>query len=260
MTHHQRNTFGCTFGLLLCASVVCASTALGSEPNVRSKTPSESQTRGDRSDAAVAALSQMHAHLRDSQDLKFSASFAISDAAVGNNTSGTMSFAIRKPNLFRVEVKAKGQNTIFVSDGTNLTIYKPALRKYTVVPARDTVLGTMYSAVGLMNLPGRILDFFWTVDYLETIKEDVRTAKIADAQIGGRKCLGLRAVRMEDRFDIWMEQSAPHLPCKLISRRTDGGADTIYTNVFTWSASPAFEPTFFQFSPPAGAKEGDVLN
>lgn len=245
--------------LLLSVALASSGAALGAERGAGKQSTPETLANGASRTASLAALGKMHAYMKDRRDLKFSVSFSISDAVLGRKTSGQAAFDVRRPNLFRVEVKSKGQATTYVSDGTTLTIFKPASRKYTQMPARDTVLGTMYAAAGLLNVPARILDFFWTVDYLATVKEDVRTKTIANAQVGGRACLGLRVVRMEDQFDIWMQQTAPHLPCKLVSRRTDGGAETIHRHVFSWTSSPQFGAKFFQFAPPANAKKVDWL-
>ena len=88
-----------------------------------------------------------------------------------------------------------------------------------------------------MFMPSRVLDAFWTVDYLERLNEDVRTSPLADVKVSGRSCRGVRVVRFEDQFDFWLEPFAPHLPCKLVSRRSDGSSQSVMTHVFTWSTS-----------------------
>jgi len=221
---------------------------------------SNATMRSKQGTEARSLLKKMHDNLRSRRDLQFTASLNETDTVLGQKLTGTANFSIRQPNLFRVEVTRSGQRTIFVSDGKTLSIYKPKKRKFARVPAQDSVLGTMYSAAGLMNIPGRILDFFWTVDYLAKFDEAVRSEAIPSARLAGRTCQGIRVVRMQDRFDIWMDPAFPHLPCKLISRRTDGAGEVVFTNVFKWTKSPDFERSTFVFSPPAGVREAAPLD
>ena len=107
-----------------------------------------------------------------------------------------------------------------------------------------------------MFMPSRVLDAFWTVDYLERLNEDVRTSPLADVKVSGRSCRGVRVVRFEDQFDFWLEPFAPHLPCKLVSRRSDGSSQSVMTHVFTWSTSN-LAPDTFRFAPLKGARRVD---
>ena len=200
-------------------------------------------------------LRTMHGYLK-TNDLAFRSQFSNNDKVLGGSRSGVAEFSVRGPNLFRVKIDG-GRSELFVSDGKALWVYRSASRKYVKFAAKDSVLGTMYAATGLMFMPTRILDAFWTVDYLETLDEDVRIEALSDAKVSGRDCRGVRVVRFEDTFDFWLDPAAPHLPCKLVSRRSDGSSEAVTTHVFTWNTKPDFTAATFQFSPPKGAREAD---
>lgn len=200
-------------------------------------------------------LRKMHAHLK-SNDLEFRSQFSTIDKVLSERRNGTANFSVRQPNLFRVSINADGRTELFVSDGKALWVYRNTNRRYVKFDARDSVLGTMYAATGLMFMPSRVLDAFWTVDYLERLNEDVRTSPLADAKVSGRSCRGVRVVRFEDQFDFWLEPVAPHLPCKLVSRRSDGSSQSVTTHVFTWS-TPNLAPDTWRFAPPKGARRVD---
>ena len=203
-------------------------------------------------------LRTMHGYLK-ANDLAFRSQFSTNDKVLGGSRSGVAEFSVRGPNLFRVNINAGGRSELFVSDGKALWVYRSASRKFVKFAAKDSVLGTMYAATGLMFMPTRILDAFWTVDYLETVDEDVRIEPLSDAQVSGRNCRGVRVVRFEDTFDFWLDPAAPHLPCKLVSRRSDGSSEAVTTHVFTWNTKPDFPAATFQFSPPKGAREADAF-
>ena len=113
-------------------------------------------------ETARLALSRIRAALREASDLQFSASISISSSLRRSNLTATARFLIRRPNLLRVEVKDNKRSYVLMSDGKRATVYKPSTRKYAVYPARDSIIGTMYTGAGLLGIAGRLLDFFWT--------------------------------------------------------------------------------------------------
>lgn len=209
-------------------------------------------------DDVVDALKRMHAYVKTSPDVDFSVAFTTTDRILGMSNRGTAQFSTRQPNMLRVKLTARGKVLLIVSDGKTLTIYNPDKKKFSSSPARDSIVGSLYTAAGLTGIPGRILDFFWTVDYLQTFGAANTPKKIEDLKVGDRTCQGIRVIRSDDRFDVWLEKSDPPLPCKLVTRRADGSSDQVETFVFTWNKTPAFGSDTFSFSPPAGAKEGST--
>ena len=214
--------------------------------NAQDAKPKDSET--------ARMLRTMHGYLK-TNDLAFRSQFSTYDKVLGGSRSGVAKFSVHGSNLFRVNISGGGRSELFVSDGKVLCIYRSASRKFVKFAAKDSVLGTMYAATGLMFMPTRILDAFWTVDYLETVDEDVRIEPLSDAQVSGRNCRGVRVVRFEDTFDFWLDPAAPHLPCKLVSRRSDGSSEAVTTHVFTWNTKPEFSAATVQFAPPKGAGE-----
>ena len=112
----------------------------------------------------------------------------------------------------------------------------------------------MYLVAGLLNIQARFIDFLSTVDY----GRDVRIALGRTEFIGNKQCRRISVARFEDDWEVWLEQVEIPLPCKLLSRRTDGSAHTIQTNVFRWKASPIFPPELFAFSAPKGCRKVEV--
>ena len=203
---------------------------------------------------ATAPLKRMHAYLTSTPELEFETSFSSTSDLPGLNKRGTAHFFIRQPNQFRVDVSSNSGDYVFVSDGRTFTLYRPSEGKFAQTRARNSIIGTMYLAAGLLNIHARFIDFFWTVDYGEQMKVAAGGAEA----IGNRQCNRFSVDRFEDDWDVWLEQTGPPLPCKLVSRRTDGNDRTVQTNEFIWKSNPVFSPNTFAFSPPKGSREVDV--
>lgn len=204
---------------------------------------------------AVALLERMHAHLRQNADARFTTEFQITADVAGLGKRGKALFMTRQPNLFRVEVTIGNQLTHFISDGTTLTIYRPAQKRYAQLRAKDSIVGTMYKATGVLALQARVVDFIWTADYLVTLREDVRVLDKGIETVGGRPCRRMLVERMEDSWDAWIASEGAPLPCRLVSRRRDDPARTQQTTDFTWAPDAVTPAERFTFSPPAGAVE-----
>ncbi len=210
--------------------------------------------------AAQAKLKRMQDYLRRSSDLSFTTTVTSSSALGNVRRRATAVFLTRQPNQFRVELKQHNGKTIFVSDGKTLTIYSPSKRRYAQYPAGRSLLATMYSAVGLMNLAGRMLDFFWAVDRKSIGDTEISATQIPSIRQGGRDCQGISVQRFEEQFDVWLPAQGTPLPCKLITRRSDGSSMTTHTHVFTWTKTPSFDDGAFSFVPPQGSRPGRALD
>lgn len=211
-------------------------------------------------DETKNALIKMHTWLRDSQALDFETSFKVTNPVLGFNARGTAKYEILKPNRFRVSLRDNGDRYLFVSDGTTLTIYRPDTKKYAQMEAQDTIVGTMYKAIGALTLQARMVEFFWTVDYLVSTGEDVQVKAQGFETIGGKRCRRTIVKRFEEEWDVWVEDGGVPYVCRLVSRTTGQGAFTTQSNDFTWTAQPSFNSDHFAFTPPKNARKVHVYD
>jgi hypothetical protein len=261
LSHASRSShqFGGKFfmSLLCCLFAISLGFESGTQAHAKSVTAQKSSDIKSASFDAEAALKEMHQIISKTRDLEFQTSFHIS-RKIMRGTSGTARFFTRQPNLFRVEVTYKNKKKyIFVSDGKTLTIHLPNKRKFAQVPARDSIVGTMYFAADTMMIQARMIDFFWTTDLWAAVGEVVKISALGTSAIKGRECNRVSIRRHEEKWEVWLEKSGPPLPCKLVSRRTDGAAFTVQTNEFHWNIKPTFPPETFVFTPPQGSKKVD---
>ncbi len=199
---------------------------------------------------AKGTLQQMHDYFVNTPGMEFDTSFKVTSDMPSMNRRGAAHFIIQNPDRFRVELSTDKGDYVFISDGKTFTIYRPKKGKFAQLPARDSIIGTMYLAAGLLNIQARFIDFLWTVDY----GEDVSVAGGDGETVGDRRCSRFSVDRFEDDWEVWLSPTWPPLPCRLLSKRTDGNAGVVQTNEFTWKATPAISPSTFLFSPPKDSR------
>jgi len=202
-----------------------------------------------------ATLSRIQNVLRSSADLQFKASITVSDSTRRELTQASANFYTRQPNKFRVELTTGRTLYQIISDGNQITIFRPGIGKYTQLPAQNSIISGMYMGTTLINVAGRMLDFFWTIRY----EKNVEIERLNRTTLNGQTCDGLRIRRYEEIFEIWYSTSGDPLPCKLISRRTDGSALTVNTSIFRWTERPSLTDELFQFTSLKGNRPVDSL-
>lgn len=201
---------------------------------------------------AVKELRAMHANLIDAGELDFVTRFEGTNATLGKSYRGQARFMVRKPNLLRVTATTSRGSFVIVSNGKVLTIHQPKKRRYRQMPARDSIVGNLYLVAGLIGFEIRMIDFFWTVDYLAARLDygEVKAGK--SRKFGEKDCDGYALARDQDRWEVWIDRSPQRWPCHLVSRRVDGNSALTQTNAFTWQLSPALSPGSFEFEAPKG--------
>ena len=203
---------------------------------------------------AEVALKQMHQHLAEAAELEFVTQFHVVDKVLGKNEKGSVEYKIRKPNLLRVTAKLPTGKIVAVSDGKTLTIHQPGKRLYEEFAAKDSVVGSIYLAAGLLGAQTRLVDFFWTVDFL-SVGGYGKVGQLEPKTIGSKTCDGFEVERGNEVWKVWLERSAERLPCYVISKTTGGSAFVTQTNALRWNPKPNFSKDTFNFIAPAGHRK-----
>jgi hypothetical protein len=211
----------------------------------------------DTAPQAVAALQQMRNQLRDAKELEFTTQFHVVDKVLGKNVKGSAEYKVRKPNLLRVTVKLPTGTVVVISDGKTLTIHEPNRKRYEEMPAKDSIVGTIYLAAGNLGEQTRLVDFFWTVDYLAVDGSSGRVGTLKPKTFGSKVCDGFTVERAQEVWSVWLERSSARRPCYVVSKTTGGSAFVTQTNAIRWNSSPNFSEGTFRFVPPAGHRQRD---
>jgi hypothetical protein len=216
--------------------------------------PIAAQAKQPQSNAETA-LRTMHKELIAAKDVDLKSNFRKTDPILGQASSGNVHYILRRPNLMRVTATTKKGQFVVVSDGKVLTVHEPRRRRYQQMPAEDSIVGNLYLVAGLVGLEIRLVDFFWSVDYLATGNDYGRVGKLDQQSFRGKTCDGFKVVRGEGAWSVWLDRSATRLPCHLISKRKDGSAFVTQTNTLTWKFAPETPESTFSFSAPKGHRK-----
>ncbi len=224
--------------------------------------PSHSQTSVPSADAASeaqAAVARMGNFISNQAELEFETQFSVASDPPVSAARGKARFAIRQPNQFRVEANWNERRYVFVSDGTVLTIHNVGRRKYAQAPVQSSIIGTMNRAAGLMVFQARMLDFLLTTEY--SLGRDAKVSATGRSMtVNGEKCDSYTVERYDDRWEVWIASKGDPLPCRLVTRNTEGPSIITQTNEFNWKAKPSLAPDIFEFSPPAGTVKSELID
>jgi len=204
---------------------------------------------------AVGVLRKMHGHLIAAKDLELTTNFRSVDTGLGTTRSGKVHYILRKPNLMRVTATLANEKLVVVSDGKILTIHEPNKRRYREFDAKDSIVGNLYLTAGLVGKQVRMIDFFWSVDYLASVGGHAKLKKLPSRKVGAKTCDGFNIKYHDDDWSVWLERSNVLLPCLLISKSTDGNALTTQTNTVAWKAKPNITANTFRFVAPKAHKK-----
>ena len=194
----------------------------------------------------------MHANLVKASELDFVTRFQGTNSTLGQSYSGKAHFIVRQPNRLRVTATTSKGKFVIVSDGKVLTIHQPAKRQFRQMQARDSIVGNLYLVAGLIGVEIRMIDFFWTVDYLAARLGYGEVKPGSARKFGEKTCDGYTLARDQDRWQIWIDRSPQRWPCHLVSQRVDGNAALTQTNAFTWQVAPKISDRTFKFVAPKG--------
>lgn len=205
-----------------------------------------------REDAGdISPLRRLHDYFAQTAEIEFQTSFRETSDLPGMGRRGTAHFFIRKPNSFRVELSSTKGDYIFISDGTTFTMYRPEAGRYARIPANDSIVGTMYTAIGLLGTQAKLIDFIWTMDYGEQLTRKA----LGPETIGGKTCDRFNVRRFERSWDVWLEREGLPVPCRIVTRALDANDRSMQTNEFQWIADPVFNSELFVFAPQKDAQE-----
>ncbi len=129
------------------------------------------------------------------------------------------------------------------------------MKVYAQLFAEDSILGTIFKAIGGLTLQAKLIELFWTVDYLSIGAEDVKVAAGGSTQFRGKTCRKYQIVRALEAWDVWIAQGDTPYLCGLISRTKDQSASTVESNELAWTLKPSFNGDDFAFKPPANARK-----
>lgn len=200
---------------------------------------------------SLGPLKSMRDYFAQTSELAFKTSFRETSDLASLGRSGSAKFYIRRPSSFRVELSSTQGDYVFISDGTTFTIVRPKSGKFSRMSASDSIIGTMYLAVGLLGSQAKFLDFIWAVEFGELHS----VTPHGEDTVNGKACDRFAIQRFDQSWDICLDRKPPPLPRKVVSRALASNDRSMQTNEFEWIEPANLAPGLFSFVPAPGARE-----
>jgi hypothetical protein len=212
--------------------------------------------------ASVQALKDMGAHL---QTLKrFSVTTDLSGERVladgqklTHNASATMDVA--RPDRLRATMRTPRAQRVLVFDGTNATLYTPALKVYSTVELDDTLAGLVERLENRFGIEVPLSDLFvWGTPAAPLDK--IESAMNAGQDVIGDDLCDHYAFRQgKVDWQIWITTGAKPLPRKVVITNRSDEARPQSVSLIAWNLNPGFNDAVFRFVPPKGATQAQIV-
>jgi hypothetical protein len=161
----------------------------------------------------------------------------------------------RPNNLYAHRTTAHADVKLFY-DGKTVSIYEKKVNGYVQFDAPDSIdqfVEEMREGEGIA-LPGA--DLLLTNSYDVLIADTMEAKYIGRGVIDGRECEHLAFRNFDTDWQLWVQAGDKPIPCKMvITSKTMNSAPQYTLHVKSWNEVVAPEQDFFDFTPPAGAKE-----
>jgi outer membrane lipoprotein-sorting protein len=220
---------------------------------------------GDSGRSPQTAFARLHDFV-GSNELDFQTTIVSRDEYIGA-AQGKAYFMIKPPNVFRIEGSLGRASYTLVSDGQTMTIYNPLEQRFVELPAPESPGEGLSLLVGLASAQARILDLVVVIREAASGSETIEVTPAGTSTIGGRQCDHFKIVETTAtpvarsmRWEVWLEQKEPPVPCKFIVTSSDGMTTDVEVNEFSWKLHPVFSPEVFKFAAPAGSKRVDRVS
>ena len=203
------------------------------------------------------ALDRMVSAMKAPQSLEFKADLTSEEVLTDGQkiqSSSTMTASARRPDRLYLDVASKRRNRQFFYDGKNLTVYGPVNKYYVSVPAPPTTAEMLKQVDERYGVETPLLDVFeWAVTGVNLDKVTSAMAAGTDT-IGGKACDQFAFRQESVDWQLWIPQTEPALPCKLVITDTVDPSHPAFSAVFNWTSAPQLGDDRFNFVAPQGAK------
>ena len=237
-------------GMMLCWAPMAAA-----QPQASSTEAAASATSVDPN--VVQALQRMGAYLGTLKTFSIRANTTI-DQEIDNGQkvqlSGQVTYRVRRPDAFHIEVSSDRPVRQFYYDGKALTVFAPRLGYYATVAAPDTIAKTLDAAYAKYDIALPLQDLFtWSdanlgrADFLQS------AVHIGYAQIDGVDTdhYAMRESALD--WQIWIRRGERPLPMKVAIVSTGVESQPQYTTNLTWVENPKLTDAEFRFGKPKGS-------
>lgn len=211
---------------------------------------------------AMAAMDKMSAALLALPGFTISAD-STTDVVLENGQKiqygGMVTIAAHRPDAFKISIRADTRSRDMYYDGKSFTIFAPVLKYYATVPAPATIGQTIDKVTTNFGIEIPLADLFsWGTN--QTMRSRVKEAYVIRPEtISGRTCMHYAFRQEQVDWQIWIDQGASALPCKIVVTDKTDPTQPQYTAVLSWDTSVPSKAAI-AFAPPADAHKIEIAD
>lgn len=207
--------------------------------------------------AAMKAMDAMNAYLLTLGAFRITGEATTEQVLVTGQKiqfGGTFDILAKRPDAFKIVTNSDIQLREMYYDGKTFTIFSPRSGYYAGFPAASSIGLTIEKARREFGIELPLADLFtWGTD--QTLRSRVQEALVVRPEtIGERKCLHLAFRQERVDWQLWIEEGARPLPCKMVITNKDDPAMPQYVAVLHWDTQVTAAAADLSFNPPPDAK------
>lgn len=207
---------------------------------------------------AIAALHKMGAALRGLQSFGVHADVIEEEVLTTGQklqSSGTIDIKARRPNAIRMDVKSDKKERTLYYDGKNATLFSPRLGYYATFAAPPTIAEMLKAASEKYAIETPLADLFAWGGGTDPAAQLQSAFRVGTETINGQICDHYAMRQTGNDWQVWIQQGANALPCKLVITTTDDPSMPQYSAVYRWAPQENHAARTFVFTPPPNARK-----
>lgn len=160
------------------------------------------------------------------------------------------SIKVNRPDKIRIERYGLEMHQLFYYDGNQFTLNNPYDKVYATEPLKGSIENMFHHARDNYGLGAPASDLIYNNSYA-LLSQNVKSATVIGKEmIGDMMCDHLLFVRPNVSFQIWISESAPHLPYKYVVTDTSTPQLLSFTVLMSnWNIAPQLSDSMFKFVP-----------
>jgi hypothetical protein len=211
---------------------------------------------------SVQALRDMGAHLQSLQRFRVSTELSgervLADGQkLQHSASATMD--VVRPDRLRATMRSARSMRVLYFDGSNATLYTPALKTYSTVEVDDTLAGLVQRLENRFGIEVPLSDLFVWGTPAAPLGRIESAMNAGQALIGGELCDHYAFRQGTIDWQIWISTGPKPLPRKLVIVNRADEARPQSVSLISWNLQPDFNDAVFRFVPPPGATRAQVV-
>jgi hypothetical protein len=212
--------------------------------------------------SSVQALKDMGAHLQSLKRFRVSTELSgervLADGQkLTHSASATMDVA--RPDRLRATMRSPRSLRVLYFDGTNATLYTPALKVYSTVELDDTLLGLVEKLENRFGIEVPLSDLFTWGTPAAPLDRIESAMNAGQDFIGDDLCNHYAFRQGKVDWQIWITAGAKPLPRKVVITNRSDEARPQSVSLIVWDLNPGFNDAVFRFVAPKGATQAQIV-